>query len=236
MVALPASIPLNSPEPAGSVAPQQVASPADIRFRTLIGETAWAELPEPVRRRFSKRLSPGETVVYRGAVVATQLTRAGRMLAFVTRVIGAPLPLTDGATGPATVIVAEDAAMGGQSWLRIYARPGQRPQAIHSCKRFSGPTGLEEYIGYGIGMSLRVSVEERALLFRSSGYFLALGRWRWNIPSLLQPGRMCIVHRDEGAGTFSFSLEVEHALFGVMVRQVALFADDASMAAAHHPA
>ncbi len=68
--------------------------------------------------------------------------------------------LTNGATGPALVAVVEDERLGGQSWTRLYARPGRFPQTIHSAKRFRGPTGLEEYVGYGIGMALRVTVED----------------------------------------------------------------------------
>src|SRR5690606_25113468 len=98
---------------------------ADTRFRTLVGEAAWAELPADVRRRFSKRLAPGESAVYRGAVTATELSRAGRVLSFLARAIGAPLPLDNGATGPALVLVMEDEKLGGQSWTRIYARPGR---------------------------------------------------------------------------------------------------------------
>jgi hypothetical protein len=197
----------------------------DIRFRTLVGERAWGELPEAVRRRFSKCLGPGDAVVYQGVVTATRLSLGGRVLSFLARAIGSPLPLTDGATGPAVVIVTEDAGLGGQSWLRIYARPGRFPQAIHSAKRFSGPTGLEEYVGCGIGMALQVSVEEGALAFRSAGYFLQVARWRLPIPRLLHPGQMQIVHRDLGAGSFEFSLELTHRVFGRLVRQVAVFHD-----------
>ena len=39
----------------------------DLRFRALVGEAAWAELPEAVRRRFSKRLAPDDTIIYRAA-------------------------------------------------------------------------------------------------------------------------------------------------------------------------
>lgn len=196
----------------------------DLRFRRLLGEAAWAELPEPVRRRFSKCLAPGETLIYRGAVVATELSRSGRVLSFLTRLIGSPLPLSDGATGPALVAVTEDPVLGGQSWLRIYSRPGRFPQAIHSAKRFRGPTGLEEYVGCGIGMALQVEVEGGTLMFRSTGYFLEVGRLRLRLPRALHPGRMQIAHRDEGGG-FSFRLTLTHPALGRLVHQLAYFSD-----------
>lgn len=197
----------------------------DIRFRTLLGEAAWMQLPEAVRRRFSKCLAPGEVTVYRGDVLRTKLSRVGSILSFLARAIGAPLPLTDGATGPALVVVSEDAIFGGQCWLRIYNRPGRFPQAIHSAKRFRGATGLEEYVGYGIGMALRVTVDDGALLFRSAGYFLALGNRRLRLPRLLHPGQMTIAHRDLGAGQFEFTLELTHPLAGQLVNQLAHFRD-----------
>ena len=221
-VALKAAPKRQAAPPPDSAAPPAVE---DLRFRALVGERAWAELPEAVRRRFSKCLAPNDAVVYQGMVTATRLSPAGRVLSFFTRAIGSPLPLTDGATGPAVVIVTEDAALGGQTWLRIYARPGRLPQAIGSAKRFSGPTGLEEYVGCGIGMSLRVSVEEGALVFRSAGYFLQVAGWRISIPRWLRPGEMQIVHRDLSAGSFEFSLALTHKLLGSLVNQVVVFHD-----------
>lgn len=212
------------PEPAEG-APAGASLIDDIRFRALVGEAAWATLPEAVRRRFSKRLAPDDTIVYRGDVVSTTLSRAGRILSFLARAIGAPLPLTDGATGPALVVVSEDARLGGQCWLRIYNRPGRFPQAIHSAKRFRGSTGLEEYVGFGIGMALRVTVEDGALIFRSAGYFLALREWRLPLPRLVHPGQMTIEHRDLGSGRFAFSLDLEHRLLGRLLAQVAHFHD-----------
>ncbi|HEX9880961.1 MAG TPA: DUF4166 domain-containing protein [Hyphomicrobium sp.] len=201
------------------------ATLSDARFRTLVGEPAWAQLPEAVRRRFCKRLAPDEPLLYRGTVVTTELSRTGRILAFLARAIGSPLPLSDGATGPALVAVVEDERLGGQSWTRIYVRPGGFPQTIHSAKRFRGPTGLEEYVGYGIGMALRVTVADGALVFRSDHYFLGIGVWRWRWPKLLEPGSMEITHRDEGGGTFSFRLALTHPLLGRIAHQLAYFRD-----------
>jgi hypothetical protein len=198
----------------------------DLRFRSLVGEEAWARLPEVVRRRFSKRLAEGECAVYRGHVAATDLSRCGAVLVFLARLIGGPLPMTNGATGAAVVTVIEDRRLGGQSWTRAYARSGRFPQVVHSAKRFSGPTGLEEYVGVGIGMTLSVTVEEGALFFRSARYFLALGRLRLYLPRALEPGLMEIVHRDEENGTFSFRLTLTHPRLGKLVHQLAYFRDD----------
>jgi hypothetical protein len=214
----------------GSPLAQEEAALVDLRFRTLVGEEAWARLPEAVQSRFSKRLGPGEATVYKGHVTATELSRAGRVLAFLARAIGGPLPLTHWAAGAAVVIVMEDPALGGQSWTRTYARPGRSPQVVHSAKRFSGPTGLEERVGGGVGMTLRVTVEAGALFFRSERYFLGFGRWRVYLPRWAEPGSMEIVHReDETDGSrdraFSFRLSLTHPLFGRLLHQLAYFRD-----------
>jgi hypothetical protein len=208
-----------------SAAPADARNVTDLRFRTLLGEEAWARLPDAVRRRFSKRWQPGDMVIYPGRVVTTELSRAGRVLAFLTRPIGAPLPLANGATGPAVVAVTENTAFGGQTWTRTYARPGAFPQVIHSAKRFSGPTGLEEYVGYGFGMTLRVTEENASLVFRSDRYFFELGRLRLTIPRFAEPGAMEIIHRDEGDGQFSFRLTLSHPLLGRLLHQLAHFRD-----------
>src|SRR5690349_3700236 len=64
----------------------------DLRFRALLSEPDWATLPPAIRRRFSRRLAGGATVVYAGIVVATRMSRAGWWLARAVRPIGAPLP------------------------------------------------------------------------------------------------------------------------------------------------
>lgn len=205
------------------------AAIADLRFRSLLGVDAWAELPQSVRSRFSKRIGPGMAVTYRGEVVATELSRSGRMLAFLSRAIGAPLPLTNGAVGKAAVVVREN-ENGGQIWQRTYERRGRLPQVVCSTKRFRGPTGLEEYVGFGIGMALRVTVVGGQLVFRSEHYFLELGRRRIQLPRLLSPGVMEIVHRDESDRpgqpfAFSFRLTLLHPWFGRLVYQLAYFAE-----------
>ena len=200
----------------------------DNRFHALLSDADWGRLPLAIWRRFSKRHADGKTVVYVGEVEEAAFSRIGWWLAQVARLVGGPLP-TGSETGvPMIVTVTEAAASGGQIWTRICARKGGFPQVIHSSKRFAGPTGLEEYVGYGISMALRIFVEREALVFRSLHYALQVGPWRLPLPAWLTPGDLTVTHSDLGGGAFRFTLEIIHPRFGRLLRQSAMFREAAS--------
>jgi hypothetical protein len=197
----------------------------DLRFSRLVPDAHWRALPENIRRRFSERVADGESVVYTGVVVLSEASRAGRIFAWLGRLIGGPLPISRD-VGVATIVtVTEDSRCSGQVWTRIYCRRSGFPQVIHSSKRFAGPTGLEEHVGRGVGMALGVSVESGALVFRSRGYFVELLGIRLPIPGWLTPGDLTVAHAECGSGRFRFSLEIDHPLLGALIRQTAIFTE-----------
>ncbi len=198
---------------------------ADLRFRALVPAPDWAALPLAVRRRFSKRMGPGATIVYRGEVLAVESNLAGRLLARAARLVGAPLPLVF-QPGASVVAVTEDAIGQGQVWSRMYVRPDGFPQVIHSAKRFAGPTGLEEHVGAGVGVALTVAAAGDALVFRSAFYFATVAGLRLHLPRWAEPGALVITHRDLGEGRFTFTLTLDHPLFGRLLGQDAVFRDE----------
>jgi hypothetical protein len=195
----------------------------DVRFRALMAEADWYALPPSIRRRFSKRLAGGETAVYVGEILETLLSPAGWLLAQLLRLIGAPLPTARDARVPSVVTVTEEMATGGQIWTRLYARRRSFPQVIHSSKRFAGRTGLEEYVGHGVGMALAIEVREGALVFRSDGYFLQILGRRLFLPAWASPGALSVIHAEIGDGRFLFTLEIVHPRLGLLIRQSAAF-------------
>jgi hypothetical protein len=195
----------------------------DLRFRALLGEEAWRSLPEAVRARFSHRYSEGRTVAYAGIVDEIRISLPGLVVSRLVRLLGGPLPMSRDAGVPTVVTVTEDMPTGGQIWSRLFARRKGFPQVIHSAKRFSGPTGLEEVVGLNIGMALAVGVTPRGITFTSAGYFWqVLGR-RVPVPSLLTPGDLVVTHEDGGEGTFRFTLSLVHPILGELVHQVASY-------------
>lgn len=198
---------------------------ADLRFARVMGAGDWLALPPATRRRFSKRLSGGRMVAYAGEITDMRMSRAGRLLAHLLRPLGAPLPLSAEVGIPSIVTVSEDTATGGQFWTRVYGWRGRFPQVIRSAKGFAGPTGLEEYLGYGFGISLRTRVEDGTLHFDSAGYFIrAFGR-RLTIPRVLVPLKLVIGHEDGAGGRFIFSLRLTVPVLGELIWQAGTFAE-----------
>jgi hypothetical protein len=200
----------------------------DHRFHALLPDQDWGRLPLAIWRRFSKRLEDGRTIIYVGEIDEASLSPIGWWLVQAARLIGGPLPTGTDTGVPMIVAVTEDAASGGQIWTRICARSRGFPQVIHSSKRFAGPTGLEEYVGFGVAMGLRICVANDALEFHSAGYSFQIGRLRLSLPEWLAPGDLTVTHSDLGGGEFRFTLDLIHPRFGRLLHQSAKFREAAS--------
>lgn len=214
-----------SGQPKPATLPLAASELGDLRFARLLDADAWAALPEAVRARFSKRYAPGRSATYAGTVTECRMSRVGWLLAQAARAIRAPLPLDRGGGAAAVVTVTEHAPSGGQVWTRVYARPNGFPQVIHSAKLFAGPTGLEEYLGFGLGIALRVAAQADRIVFVSDHHFWQLGPLRLRLPRWLAPGRLRIEHVDHGGGRFAFILALTHPLLGELIHQHAEFRD-----------
>ncbi|MFZ5671174.1 MAG: DUF4166 domain-containing protein [Pseudomonadota bacterium] len=190
-------------------------------FRRLLG-AAWPGLPTAVRRRFGPH-APGETTLYEGRM-RVEANLAGRLIAQVCRLIGTPLAPWTGADVPVTVAVSLDGG-GGLVWARAYRFAGRPPCLVSSTKLADDRLGLLEVVRGGLGMALDIEAADGALHFRSRRYFLRLGGRRWPIPHLLTPGRAHVIHRDQGAGVFRFTLTFDHPWLGRTFRQDGLFRD-----------
>lgn len=198
----------------------------DLRFVQLLGARAWGRLPLSVRKRFRKRFGPGQSVVYRGEIIRTRISLIGRVLAHLLRPVGAPLPLDQSAGGEAAIVTVTEAQDGnGQFWTRQYNRKTGFPQVIHSKKNFAGPTGLEELVGGGLGMTLGLKTDRKSLIFVSREYFIDVFGVRLYFPGWLTPGALTVGHHDLGGGRFDFTLDLVHPIFGELLHQRARFAD-----------
>lgn len=198
----------------------------DLRFRALISDQDWKKLPPAVQERFTARIEGGECKVFVGEIVKMKSGFIGKTLANLVRVIGAPLPLCAKVGTATTVSVTEDYVTGGQNWTRIYANHKGFPQVINSVKRFCGTAGLEEYIGFGINMILKVEADPEGLIFRGTRFELGVFGQRLRIPKFFLPLEVEVGHRHVDDTRFLFTLDVRNPLFGALIEQAGLYREE----------
>lgn len=217
---------LRRPAPAASPLPAAPTMPAPLDLAALVGAEGWARLPAAVQRRFA---AAHADTVYRGQM-DLDCSRLGRVMALLGAVFGGPLTGRRAQQVPTTVQVRGN-GRGGVVWERRFHHAADEGQAgqdrvVRSTKEMDtdGVT-LRERTDGGLSMALRVFEDDGALVFESSRYFLALGRWRLPVPALLSPGVCRVSHRDLGAGRFRFTLTMTHALWGQTFHQTGVFMD-----------
>jgi hypothetical protein len=195
-----------------------------VNFRRILGERAWRTLPAAVQARFAvtAHLVPG---AYEGAM-QVRASLLGLAFAQACRLLGTPLTPWTGDDVPVRVEVYGDAT-GALVWDRTYSFPNHPPIRVSSRKMQGRRGELMEVIHGGLGMMLALTVEDRALHFRSTGYFARLGPVRLPIPLWFTPGRAHVIHEDQGGGVFRFTLRFIHPLAGETIFQTGLFHDPA---------
>jgi hypothetical protein len=207
------------PAPRSTPAASDAVAPLDLRV--LLGEPAWFRLPATVRARFE---AGHADAVYEGKMAKLECSWVGRCFAGLSRIVGAPLTAMRAESVPAVVRVSND-GHGGVIWERRFQVAGRPASFVRSTKEL-GPDGLLfERTDGGLGMALAVFEQEGALVFESRRYELVLGRRHFVVPAFLTPGICRVTHTDLGAGSFRFTLTMDHPLWGRTFQQIGDFAD-----------
>ncbi|MDA8444315.1 DUF4166 domain-containing protein [Paracidovorax valerianellae] len=198
---------------------KDTAEPLDLA--SFVSPSQWLQLSPAIRRRFAANHADA---CYHGTL-ALRRSGMGRWFAWASQRFGGPLLNVDEDSVPAQVRVFCN-AQGGVVWERHLCLPGDRDSSVVRSTKMRGPQGgLQERTSSGLSMDLDVAVEEGALVFYSRRYFLALGPFCCPIPAWLTPGRCRVEHRDEGRGTFRFTLEMVHPFWGCTFFQTGVFTD-----------
>ncbi len=117
-----------------------------------------------------------------------------------------------------------DTRLGGTIWHRRYLFP-DGPQTAATTKRSGGDGALVESFNRWFGMHLVIRETRGELQFVSEDFFAEWRGQRFHLPGWLSPGRLVVVHRDEGDGRFRFTMTLNHPLFGILLHQDGVFFD-----------
>ncbi len=198
------------------------SSEGELFARTLGSE--WRNLHPDIRQRFGRRPYIGKPLSYTGTLDELGCSRIGRVIGWLAQPFlhGALIPICDQGV-PVDIQVCTCPSSPRLYKKRIYRLNGRHAVRFTSYMLEGKKGEILEYVGFGLGMKLRLHVEGGNLHFTSDGYFWNMKLFRMPIPSILTPGTTFLSHRNEDPSRFSIRIEIRHCLFGRTFWQAGVF-------------
>ncbi|MFT4268438.1 MAG: DUF4166 domain-containing protein [Xenophilus sp.] len=196
-------------------------TPAPV-FRSVLGEAGWQRLGDVVRRHYSLRPFSDDQVTVRGRMDEVWRGRWAWLLLPAGRLFGALVPHR-GRDVPIEVHYRCHPDSARLSWDRRFHFPGRPVFHFRSFMETApaAPREVIEYVRFGLGLRLRVSAEDGALVFRDAGYVWRPGRGlRMPLPLHLLLGRAYVEERPVpgDADAFTMRMHIRHPWWGDVFR------------------
>lgn len=180
-------------------------------IKTALGED-WERLHPVIQRHCDLPPDAEKTCQAIGRMDVT-ISGLGRVFVMVSRLFDALVPY---AAKQITILVKNSFSKTGDVmyWHRTFNYPDHRPVVFQSRMVHESNNVIVEYVRFGLGIRMALSIEEDALRYDSRGYLWDLRIVRLYIPDWLLMGKAIIREipiDDEG---FKVEFEIDHPWWG----------------------
>lgn len=111
-------------------------------------------------------------------------------------------------------------------WRRVAtSRQGQRC-VFESHMKYGQANELIEFIGFGLGVRLRVSACDGDLIYQSTGYVWQVRNRMIRLPDWLTPGQASIIEQAVDERRFALKFQIHHPFFGLVYAYQGIFSLD----------
>jgi hypothetical protein len=192
-------------------------------IRKALGN-AWSELGEIVRRHYDITPGTASDMTIDGVMSEVYHSPVAKLFLLPGRLFGALVPYK-GKNIPTRVRNwtenGDDTAM---FWHRTLRFPGRSPTVFRSRMVHAGNDEIIEYVRFGVGIRMRLSVRDAALVFESVGYVWNIGVLHLPIPGWAILGNAVIVEKPLPDSQFHIDFVIRHPIFGRTFSYSGIFA------------
>ena len=173
----------------------------------------WDSLAPVIRAHYG--LAPFTTQQIRGEGKMQNVSHSAfaKLLIPFARLVGALIPY-QGREVPVQVVNRSRPDGPAYYWERVFHFPGRRPFPFPSRMLCSGDHEITEYVRFGFGIRLKLSVKDGALVETDHGYVLTLGPISIPLPMNLLMGWASIEESPVSASEFEMRMVLKHPVFG----------------------
>jgi len=182
-------------------------------IKKALGEN-WDKLADVIKRHYD--ITPGQSsnMTIKGIMDEVYHSSIAKLFILPGRIFGALVPYK-GKNIPTEVhnwtTIDNNEAM---FWHRTLTFPGKSPAIFKSRMEHIKNDEIIEYVRYGMGIRMKMSVENGALIFKSIGYVWKLAGMEIPIPNWAILGDAEIIEKAISDDEFFIDFKIIHPLFG----------------------
>jgi hypothetical protein len=182
-------------------------------MKMALGEK-WDYLDDIVKRHYEMAPGTASNVTIHGRMDQVFHSNIAKLFLLPGRIFGALVPYR-GENIPTEVRNwTRGDNVKAMFWYRKLQFPGKPQTEFKSRMEYAGGDEIIEFVKYGLGIRMRMSVNDGALVFTSTGYVWDMGWARVPIPTWAILGDAQIIEKGISEYDFYIDFNMVHPLFG----------------------
>lgn len=189
-------------------------------FQSVLGDD-WNDLGEIIQKHYSLRPMSSDYICVSGEMLEIKHSLAAKLLIPFGLIFGAIVPF-QGRNIPIDVHYNSNPENSNIYWDRDFKfKRGSFHFKTHMepVKQYE----VIEFVRFGMGIRLAVTVEDQALVFRDIGYIWRIWGYDLPIPGNLLMGKVYVEERPINNDSFSMKMTLTHPLVGTLFKYSGTF-------------
>lgn len=173
----------------------------------------WLALAAPVRRHYDLTPSANQEIVLHGRMDSIHYSLVGKLYVLLGKPFGALVNLK-GQNIPTVVKNYTTGDNKSMYWHRTFS-PAKGKKTVFA-SRMVHVTGKEiiEFVRFGMGIRMELSVQDGALVFKGKRYEWHIGKVVIPIPNWMSLGKGVIIEKAVSDSEIEVNFRINHPLFG----------------------
>jgi hypothetical protein len=185
-------------------------------FQKILAES-WSDLGSVIRRHYFLRPYSDDYICVRGEMSEIYHSSIAKILLPFGLLFGAVVPYRANNV-PVDVHYTSSKTNANIYWDRVFKFSEKNHFHFKSYMEHVQGNEVIEFVRFGVGMRLKVTAENGAIVFRDNGYIWRIFGVKIPIPVNLFFGNAYVEERPLDENNFSMKMTLIHPIFGVMFR------------------
>ena len=181
-------------------------------FKKILGEH-WSELGEVIQKHYFLRPYTNDYICVKGTMFEVYHSAIAKILIPLGLLFGAIVPFR-GKDVPIDVHYNMSDKNENIYWDRVFKFNKARHFHFKSHMEHVKGNEVIEFVRFGIGLRLKVTVEDGALVFRDTGYVWRIFGVTIPLPVKFIMGQAYVEERPIDNNSFTMKMQIVHPLFG----------------------